>query len=62
MHNGCTFACVKDKRLISFGQGQLPWLKTKAERYGISVSEYVRRLIDEKREAEAARSPRTRRA
>jgi predicted CopG family antitoxin len=40
---------MKTKRLISFSTHAYEWLKGEAERFDVSVSEFVRRLIDEKR-------------
>lgn len=43
---------MKVKRLISFSPSALEWLKGQAEHLDISVSEYVRRMVDEKRKNE----------
>jgi predicted CopG family antitoxin len=40
---------MKTKRLISFSEAAYEWLKAEAERFDLSVSEFVRRLVDEKR-------------
>jgi hypothetical protein len=37
------------KRVINFSEPQLMWLMAEAERLGISVTELVRRIIDEAR-------------
>lgn len=39
------------KVLICFSKPALEWLKSEAERLGISVSEVLRRVVDEKRSA-----------
>lgn len=37
------------KYMVSLTEPQLDWLKKEADQLGISVSELVRRIIDEKR-------------
>jgi hypothetical protein len=37
---------VKEKRLISFAPTALKWLRQRATKLDISVSEIVRRLVD----------------
>lgn len=39
-----------EKRLISLTKPQTRWLKREAKQLGVSVSELVRRAIDEKKE------------
>jgi hypothetical protein len=36
---------------ISFSPPQLKWLRAEAKRLGLTISELVRRILDEKREA-----------
>lgn len=38
------------QRSVVFTKPQMKWLKEQAARYGISIAEVVRRIIDEKRE------------
>jgi hypothetical protein len=38
------------KLMISFTDPQIAWLRAEADRLGISVAEYVRRIVDAKRE------------
>ena len=38
------------QRSIVFTKPQMAWLKSESKRLGISISEIIRRIIDEKRE------------
>jgi hypothetical protein len=40
------------RRMVTLTAKQDAWLKAKAERLGISVSELIRRIVDEYREGE----------
>lgn len=44
------------QRGVVFTKAQMKWIETRAKDLGISISEVVRRTIDEKREAVTARS------
>jgi len=46
---------MKEKRLITFSSAALKWLKTRASKLDISVSELVRRIIDAEREKGSTR-------
>ena len=46
---------MKEKRLISFAPGALRWLKSQAVHLDISVSEFLRRLVDAERQRQARR-------
>jgi hypothetical protein len=46
---------MKTKRLISFSTAAFEWLKSEAERLDLSVSELVRRFVDEKRKRAEAK-------
>ena len=43
----------KPRQIIQFTQPQMDWLKERARELDISVSELVRRIIDQYREDEA---------
>lgn len=43
---------TKFQRSVNFTPVQLKWLETRAKELGITVSDVIRRMIDEKREEE----------
>lgn len=44
----------KPRRTVSLSDQQVEYLKHKAEALGISVSEYLRRIVDRDRQEDAA--------
>lgn len=47
----CHFQDMKITKGIDFTVAQMVFLKREAKRLGISIAEYIRRIIDEKRGA-----------
>lgn len=43
---------TKQQRSVNFTSDQLKWLEARAKYLGITVSDVIRRMVDEKRECE----------